>query len=154
MNPLLTSIMLWLSANFGFPVTYSHPKIAIVPPIEIVYARYGALTADAKQRASAAHRANVASKMREVVSVYDDANATILLPDGWTGSTPAELSVLVHEMVHHLQKSAGLKYGCPAERERPAYEAQEKWLGLFGQSLESEFQIDAMTLLVSTRCGL
>ena len=56
-------------------------------------------------------------------------------------------------MVHHLQNKSGLKYACVGEREKLAYEAQEKWLSLFGQSLEKEFEIDAFTLKMSTTCG-
>ena len=91
---------------------------------------------------------------REVVSVYDTLQGVILLPDGWTGRTPAGLSVLVHEMVHHLQTVAELRYACPAEREKLAYEAQERWLEQFHTSLEREFGIDKLTLLVSTNCGM
>ena len=58
----------------------------------------------------------------------------------------------MHEAVHHLQNTAGLTYACPQEREALAYQAQEKWLGLFGRSLASEFQIDGLTLLVNTKC--
>ncbi|MGZ8408903.1 MAG: DUF6647 family protein [Hyphomicrobium sp.] len=87
-----------------------------------------------------------------IVSVYEDKTRTIVLPVGWQGITPAELSILVHEAVHHLQNAAGLTYACPQEREALAYEAQEKWLSLFGRSLSSEFQIDGMTLLVNTKC--
>ncbi len=57
-------------------------------------------------------------------------------------------------MVHHLQNKSGVKYACAAEREKLAYEAQEKWLGLFGVSLQSEFEIDEFTLKMSTTCGL
>ena len=59
---------------------------------------------------------------------------------------PAELSVLVHEMVHHLQAASDMRFACPAEREVLAYRAQGAWLGLFGESLESAFGIDAATL--------
>ena len=44
----------------------------------------------------------------ETVAVYDDATRTIYLAEGWSGATRAELSVLVHEMVHHLQSRAQL----------------------------------------------
>jgi hypothetical protein len=37
----------------------------------------------------------------------------IVLPDNWNGDMAADLSVLVHEMVHHLQKKNQLKYECP-----------------------------------------
>jgi len=55
-------------------------------------------------------------------------------------------------MVHHLQNLAGIKYACPQERERLAYEVQERWLGLFGRDLLRDFEIDPFTLLVSTQC--
>src|SRR5262245_34561878 len=70
------------------------------------------------------------------------ATRTIYLPEGWTGDTPAELSVLVHEVVHHFQNVLRLKYECPQEREKLAYIAQDRWLALFGHSLESDFHMD------------
>jgi hypothetical protein len=88
---------------------------------------------------------------RNIVALYDDARKVIYLPQGWT-ATPAALSVLVHEMVHHIQNEAGMKFACPAEREKDAYAAQAKWLALFGLSLEQEFEIDALSLLVRTNC--
>src|SRR5262245_46738442 len=117
-------IVLWLSANFGLPATSTHPKIEIAPPAEIATKRYGAFNRVLPDVAG------------QTVAVYDSSRATIMLPTGWTGSTPAELSVVVHEVVHHLQKAANLTYECPAAREELAYAAQEKWLNLFGRSLE------------------
>jgi len=35
-------------------------------------------------------------------------------------------------------RQAGAAYHCPAEREKLAYEAQDKWLHLFGRNLEAE----------------
>jgi hypothetical protein len=55
-------------------------------------------------------------------------------------------------MVHHVQNVGGLKYACPQEREKLAYMAQERWLGLFGHNLEADFDLDAFSLLVKTRC--
>ena len=37
------------------------------------------------------------------MAIYDDATQTIYLPEGWQGVKPAKLSILVHEMVHHMQ---------------------------------------------------
>ena len=88
----------------------------------------------------------------ETVALYDDRDNTIYLPTKWTGQTPAEVSVLVHEMVHHLQNIAKAKFECPQAREQLAYAAQQKWLALFGRNLNDEFQIDPFTLLVTTRC--
>ena len=46
----------------------------------------------------------------------------------------------------------GSKYECPQEREKLAYIAQNRWLTLFGHSLESDFHMDAFSLLVKTQC--
>jgi hypothetical protein len=116
--------------------------------------RYGAFTAAQRQQiANQEQQSSGVSNRREAIALYDPLTATILLPDDWTGDTPAELSVLVHEMVHHLQYKKAFKYECPAAREELAYKAQEKWLSLFKRNLESEFQIYAFTLKVATTCG-
>ena len=156
MDALLTTIVLWLSVNFNLPGTPDLPKVEFVRPIEISFFRYQAFTAEAQRQviaSQASNNTNTSDGRREVVAVYDARRNRILLPHGWNGQTPAELSVLVHETVHHLQNKAGTKYACPAEREKLAYEAQEKWLGLFGLTLQGEFEIDPFTLKVSTSCG-
>jgi predicted metalloprotease len=104
------------------------------------------------QGAQVAPNDRASSARYDTVAIYHDATRTIYLPEGWTGGTPAEVSVLVHEVVHHFQNVLGLKYECPQEREKLAYIAQDRWLGLFGHSLESDFHIDPFSLLVKTKC--
>jgi hypothetical protein len=145
---VLTAITTWLAENFDLPAG-DHPRIELASPARITAFRYRGFAQP--QTAAGADRAMLDSG-REIVAVYDDASRTIYLPEGWSGTTPAELSVLVHEMVHHLQNGANLKYECPQAREKVAYTAQERWLGRFGHSLESEFELDPFTLLVRTRC--
>jgi hypothetical protein len=41
-------------------------------------------------------------------------------------------------------RQAGAACECPAEREKLAYKAQDKWLGLFGRNLEAEFKINGL----------
>lgn len=134
--PLLMAISQWLGANFGLAPADS-PALALAPPETLVRMRYGP-------------GANVAAV--DVLAVYDQAGPTIYLADGWSGGTPAEMSVLVHEMVHHHQASAGMVFACPGAREELAYRAQMAWLGQFGESLESAFGIDSATLKVATAC--
>jgi len=146
MNALMTAIVLWLAANFDLPATTEHPHVEFVPPATITALRYK--DSSGEQPNSSAEKAG----QREVVAVYDDAAGTIYLPEGWSGNTPAELSVLVHEMVHHLQNRGKLKFECPRQREKLAYQAQEQWLQLFGHDLEHDFEIDPFTRLVMSSC--
>jgi len=149
MNALLTAIVIWLSANFDLPASYDYPKVELVPLTQIAALRYRGLVSNREPRALAEQPRNPGL---DTLAVYDDAKKTIYLPERWTGSSPAELSVLVHEMVHHLQNVAKLKFECPQARETAAYAAQEKWLGLFGHTLSEEFEIDGLTILVRTNC--
>jgi len=155
MDALFTAIVIWISANYALPATFEHPRIERVASIEMAGLRYkGLLSALQRETSAIQEQESSFEKRRDVVALYNDETSTIYLSDRWTGRTPAELSVLVHEMVHHLQNAAGTAYECPAERERLAYEAQDKWLGLFGRNLEAEFEINGLALLFSTSCAL
>jgi hypothetical protein len=138
-NPpsLIDTIELWLVANFDLKPMANPPELVTVAPSRLVEIHYGS--------------ASLVSP-GEVMGAYDEAGRTIYLTEGWNGRTPDELSVLVHEMVHHLQASADMRFACPAEREVLAYRAQDAWLRLFGTDLKSAFGIDAATLLVATVC--
>src|SRR5262245_41895380 len=149
MQALLTVIVIWLSANFDLPTIHEHPRVEFLPASKIATLRHTARPSSGQLDETGAP---TQAGQRATMAVYDDATKTISLPEDWTGSTPAEVSILVHEMVHHLQNLGKQRFECPQERERLAYAAQEKWLGLFGHDLMSDFEIDPFTLLVSTRC--
>ena len=153
MHALLTVIVTWLSINFDLPAIYEHPNVEFVTAAKMAEVRYARLTSSRLDRVKAETARSVPPEPGyEVHAIYDDGSETIYLLKGWTGTTPAEVSVLVHELSHHLQNVAELKYDCSEAREKPAYQAQARWLELFGQSLMSEFGIDAMTILVRTNC--
>jgi hypothetical protein len=144
MEALLTAIVLWLSANFPLPANQNHPEIKLVSTAEMITVL----------NKSQPQRSNISASelSSDIVSLYSNEAKTIYLRDGWTGRTPAELSILVHEMVHHLQNVGQLKFACPEEREELAYKAQNGWLILFGRDLEREFQMDGFSILVKSKC--
>jgi len=143
MKILLTVMMTWLSSNFDLPAVHQHPEIRFVSQQEMVAVRFAGLVPNMTSEHNAAS---------EIVALYDDRTRTILLSDRWKSDAPVELSVLVHELVHHMQNLAQLTYPCPEAREAMAYAAQEKWLSLFGQSLAKAFDLDPLTLKVRTSC--
>lgn len=149
--PLLAAIQDWLVSEFDLPRVERQPRIELAPPASIALLRYEGLLSTPRP-GGAPNGALDLSSESDIVAVYVDSTETIYLPERWTGTTAAELSVLVHELVHHVQNVGGLKYACSQEREKLAYEAQERWLGLFGRSLERDFDLDGFSLLVKTRC--
>jgi len=145
---LLGALMSWISNASGLPNVQTVPRVKFSPPEAIVALHSNEL---AGWRATMPKTASHAEQ-QTVVAVYDSATATIHLPNGWTGRTAGELSILVHEMVHHLQYANGLKFECPQAREKTAYDIQQRWLALFGRDLNRDFAVDPFTLLVRTKC--
>lgn len=146
---LLDEIVTWLGSNFDLPAAADRPAIAFVAQSKLATMRAEdrAFSQGAAQGAGVDEPAS-----RTVVALYDNKLKTIFLADDWIGRSPANQSVLVHEMVHHLQNLAGLKFECPMAREKLAYMAQDKWLRRFGTSLEAEFDLDMFTVLISSAC--
>jgi hypothetical protein len=144
---LTTALAGWIAAEFGLPRMRKPPDFVIVPAKRLVALRFGEVASDRW-----AGGANAAVRAGDIVSIYSDESRAIYLPEGWTGGAPADVSVVVHELVHHLQNEAGQKFACPEAREQAAFAAQEHWLAQLGTDLLTEFGIDPLTLLVRTNC--
>ena len=144
---LLSEVVTWLSENFGLVATYDHPAIEYVPQTELAGLRLKSLL---RHGSFASGSDGIVT--RDVVALYNHDTKTIFLSDAWTGADPKELSVLVHEMVHHLQNVGNLKYECPAAREKLAYQARDAWLKGYGRDLEHDFDVDLFTVIISSAC--
>jgi Domain of unknown function (DUF6647) len=146
MEALLTAIVVWLSANYSLPASYDHPRVEFSSATK--------MTSPLRTDDGSPQKPGMVLNQPEsdIVSLYSNKSKTIFMRDGWTGKTPAELSILVHEMVHHLQNVGQLQFACPEEREELAYKAQDQWLGLFGHDLLHDFDMDAFTIAVKSKC--
>ena len=80
-----------------------------------------------------------------ILAFFEAGSGTIYMYDGWTGQTPAQMSVLVHEMVHVMAAGQGSRGG-----ERLAFLVQDMWLKDRGLSLIGEFGIDPFSLTMMT----
>jgi hypothetical protein len=142
----LVALADWIASELGLPVVADLPRVAMVDPERLPDMRVVAATSATQVAATALERSP------DLVAFYDDAKKTIYLPLGWSATSPAAVSILVHEMVHHIQNVAELSYPCPESREAPAFAAQAAWLARSGSNLADAFGIDPLTLLVRTRC--
>jgi hypothetical protein len=134
----LLAIAEWVSANTDLPMTRNLPAVDLVPLGELKRLR---------DAGSAAFYFGGGP-----TAVYDDAAKIIYLPEDWTGRSPTEQSMLVHEMVNHMQNQAGMKYACDDARAEPAYLAQDKWLQQHGLTLKQAFQVDRFMVEVMATC--
>jgi hypothetical protein len=146
---LVDAIGKWIAATIDLRPVSERPAFRFAPRAMLADLRYGRILAGAKAGAMTGY--DPTRPAPDIVAFYDRSTKTIYLADDWSGN-PVHLSVLVHEMVHHFQNVAGLRYPCPEAREHLAYLAQNKWLALFGSGLEAAFGLDRLTMLVKTNC--
>jgi hypothetical protein len=130
----------WVAAELGTAPPARLPRLEFADAGRMRALRYG-------------DRASAQAAPLEVLALYDDKAGTILLREGWTGTTPTEMSVLVHEMVHHFQNREARAFECERAREAEAYALQDRWLRLYGESLESAFALNRLAVLVLTSCA-
>ncbi len=142
---MVLALETWIADRLHVPPLATVPRFAFATPHQLITMRYRAVPGDQSGGAKAPPDG-------EVVALYERESGAIYLPAGWSGRTPAELSVLAHELVHYIQDQAGLRYACPEEMEKAAFDTQAELLAMFGTDLEEEFGIDPFTQLVRTIC--
>jgi len=128
---LVESLEAWLDRDGSYPAAKQRPTIQVVPSWHEVVA---------------SHEASRTRGDGRTRGLYDARHGTIYLVAPWDGSDPRDLSVLLHELVHHRQNHARHWY-CVSEQEWDAYRLQEEWLAEYG--LDSDFYWPAIALSAS-----
>jgi hypothetical protein len=138
---LVDAVGAWIAAELGLEAAPTPPEIRRDPP----------------ERLAALRGWDVGTPGRPghagVLALYDASAQRIHLRSDWAGRDVAEVSVLVHELVHHAQHVAGRRFGCPGAAEAEAYALQARWLGLFGASL-ADLGVDPLFVRLLGACGL
>ena len=88
-----------------------------------------------------------------VEALYSDKDHAVYLPDTWRADDLRDRSILLHELVHHLQYLNKVKTECPSEFEWQAVELQIEWLQEQGVEDPLEFLgISPLFILMLRRC--
>lgn len=146
MGELIAALMIWINAYTGLPVPAEQPLVLFVDQCEIrqIYAGSGAVDCEDMESMRAA-------------ALYMPERKTVYLPDTWQAGDLGDVSMLLHELVHHMQAESGQKMkdtGCTGGLvERPAYDAQEGFLR--GAGLDDPYKamgINKLLLFLITQC--
>lgn len=144
MEPLLRALMVWASAQTGLPASEELPVIRIADQCEIERIYYDDATKDCGD-----------SAMR-IQAIYDPRASLMHLPEGWSENNIYDVSMLVHEIVHHLQARAGITaktVNCIGrDVEKPAYDAQIAWLEAAGLDAFETMGINGLSYHMLTIC--
>ena len=110
MNSLVAIYIAWIVAQTGLSAP-DHPPIHFATPAEMAM-RYG----------------SPENSGLELQALYNRTEGAIYLPQQWLPDDLRQKSALLHELVHHVQRSNNLDLPCVAAYERQAYDLQIKWL--------------------------
>lgn len=122
---LLDELNAWLDAETEFGRRDSPPRIKLVG------------LERAEDLRGAAERSGGRTR-----GLYDEETGTIYLTEPWSAGNRRDISVLLHEMVHHRQ--AGQHWYCQQAQEWRAYQIQAQWLG--EQNIGDDFYWPAILL--------
>lgn len=107
-GPLPQQLMAWVEGQLGFRVPAMPNIVASRDKFDLVMNMAGVHFADAK-------------------SLYIPGTV-VMDNESWDPEDPAQVGLLLHELVHHAQLFSKRKYPCPDAREYEAYSLQNKWL--------------------------
>ena len=128
MSKIISIMMVWISIQTGFVVPDA-PSIVYKTPLEIKLYAYGCYDDPIPEGND-----DICNNNTEVAgtpkALYDPKIKTILVAHGFKPDTILNQSILLHELIHHLQFSN--KYDkeieCAGKLEEQAYTLQDKWL--------------------------
>lgn len=154
------SFMVWISVHTGFIIP-DPPRIIINTKIELRDVMYGCKELKTKDPikwikiCKNKDEEKLEEHERGVVALYNHDTKTIHLPKKFDHRIPSHKSILLHELVHHMQYANGYneKVHCMQLLEAQAYDLQEKWLKDNNIVLDKEFEIGPILRSLVTTCS-
>ena len=89
-----------------------------------------------------------------ILALYDRKTKTILLKKSWNAESIVDRSILLHELVHHLQYENEIVDRCKGEIEQEAYEVQDEWLKQYGTNIFDALNLGYLYYLTIITCQL
>jgi len=139
MESFVLGLMVWISSTSGLPLPDDAPDIARVDPAEMATLAKGPGVAAPEVQSG-------------YLALYHAESRTVLLRSDWDMRDLRDRSILVHELVHHLQAEAERDYVCRGAMEREAYDIQAAWLEAREADLLKVMDMNGLFLFAVTRC--
>lgn len=136
MDTLIITLIAWIAAHSNLAVA-DRPHIEMVPRQTMSSLYFGAAST---------------KNFYDLEAFYLPAKATVYLPESWRPAGLRDKSILVHELVHHLQAINNVRVSCPAALEREAYDLQFKWLR--EQGVEDPYEYSGLNVLTVILAGI
>lgn len=128
-------LMAWIVAQTHWTV-HKLPPIRLIPSEEI------------QKRFNAEEPTGL-----HIGAFYSEKDHTIYLPDSWNPNALRDRSILLHELVHHLQYLNHVKVTCESEYEFQAFKLEAAWLDEQGVEYPLDLMgVDLRYVLMLSHC--
>ena len=143
LKEILITLLIWISQNSSFEITnpneYPLPVITFISQEEI---HFIVTKKDLKE-----------NTVFIIQAAYIPENYTIYLPHDLKLDTLLFKSILIHELVHHIQNINDVSYPCDGYIEKDAYNLEMKYLTQNGvEDPYKMISLDPLALMLITQC--
>ena len=145
MKGLLLTLNLFISTYTSLPMLDTYPTVTLLPQIEMHWMFLGCKGEDKWLEPSCRKKKNSFTP----VGLYDAVSQKIYISKEFKKKSTKEAfnSVILHELVHHLQNQVGLlndKKSCRGRHEVQAYRLQQRYLEKHGQDFYKSININEL----------
>jgi len=150
-NEMMLSLMVWINAVTGFTI----PEIPHIRTATFSEMKHITYDCDYIREINKTV-CNTDNIGELTLALYLPNEKTILLYEDWNKYKKVDQSILLHELIHHMQHENNydkdMKFcGMPA-LEAQAYEMQNEWLKKYEMTLQKDLSISPSFLFVITQC--
>ena len=154
METLIATLIAWIVARteLGAP---DPPRIVFVPKHQINELYRGVTNGEREPQTMLSNikGARNPNDPAGVQALYIRADRTIYLQQNWRPVGLRNQSILLHELVHHVQRFNHVNASCPGSLEKRAYDLQAAWLREHG--VADPYQLmgpDQFTVAILAMC--
>ena len=143
LKEIIVTLLIWISQNSSFEITnpneYPLPVITFISQEEI---HFIVTKKDIKE-----------NTIFIIQAAYIPENNILYLPHDLKLDTLSFKSILIHELVHHIQNINDISYPCDGHTEKDAYNLEMKYL--IQNGIEDPYEmmdLDPLSLVLITQC--
>ena len=149
---ILVSMMIWINSITGLPIPDSLPTVTYTDGYTMKRLLYGC-DLNPEKYPKECDKSNT-DEEKNAIGLYDQHNKIIYLNSYMNRyDNIVQNSVVVHELVHHMQFAANIPYRCFGELEKVAYETQDAYLIENGrEDMFAELNLSPLYLMMLFSC--
>ena len=138
MKELITVLLMWIGQSTMYDVDIEHPNVVMMPPQELIEQYKATMLAKTNH-------------IEELWAYYNTTNQTIYLRADFRQYDQWDKSILLHELLPHVQSMNGVKFQCINQMEEEAWPLQKKYLKDFHNV---DWNYDMLWYLMISTCDI